>query len=43
MEPLYDFDWKTAEPQRFRPFKPAYNITMGAFAGMGGRDAGWSG
>ncbi|KAK0713966.1 hypothetical protein B0T26DRAFT_650927 [Lasiosphaeria miniovina] len=28
IEPLADFDWTQTEPRRFRPFKPAYNITM---------------
>lgn len=27
--PLPDFDWKTTEPLKFRPFKPRYHITMG--------------
>jgi len=29
IEPLPDFDWKTTEPIKFRPFKPTYHITMG--------------
>ncbi|KAF7170945.1 hypothetical protein CNMCM5623_003392 [Aspergillus felis] len=29
IEALPDFDWKTAEPLIFRPFKPKYNMTMG--------------
>ncbi|KAK3386300.1 hypothetical protein B0T20DRAFT_449352 [Sordaria brevicollis] len=28
IEPLKDFDWKTTEPLRFRPFKEMYHITM---------------
>lgn len=27
--PLPDFNWKTTEPLKFRPFKPRYHITMG--------------
>ncbi|KAA8629705.1 hypothetical protein SMACR_12077 [Sordaria macrospora] len=26
--PLPDFNWKTTEPLKFRPFKPRYHITM---------------
>ncbi|KAL2003605.1 hypothetical protein VTN02DRAFT_3151 [Thermoascus thermophilus] len=28
VEPLKDFDWKTAEPLKYRPFKPKYHLTM---------------
>ena len=28
VEPLPDFDWKTKEPIRIRPFKPKYHLTM---------------
>lgn len=28
IEPLPDFDWKTKEPIKLRPFKPKYNLTM---------------
>lgn len=28
VEPLLDFDWKTKEPIKIRPFKPKYNLTM---------------
>lgn len=24
-----DFNWETAEPHKFRPFKPIYYMTMG--------------
>lgn len=27
--PLPDFDWKSTEPLKFRPFKPIYHLTMG--------------
>ncbi|CCD54821.1 hypothetical protein BofuT4_P161100.1 [Botrytis cinerea T4] len=27
--PLSDFDWRTTEPLRLRPFKPVYHMTMG--------------
>ncbi|THV52504.1 hypothetical protein BGAL_0077g00170 [Botrytis galanthina] len=27
--PLLDFDWRTTEPLRLRPFKPVYHMTMG--------------
>jgi len=27
--PLKDFDWKTTEPLKLRPFKPKYHLTMG--------------
>jgi hypothetical protein len=29
IEPLHDFDWKTAPKRQLRPFKPTYHITMG--------------
>jgi len=29
VEPLPNFDWKTTEPIKLRPFKPKYNLTMG--------------
>ncbi|KAK5991767.1 Upstream activation factor subunit spp27 [Cladobotryum mycophilum] len=29
IEPLVDFDWKTTEPVKYRPFKPTYYISMG--------------
>lgn len=29
IEPLPDFDWRTATPMNLRPFKPTYHITMG--------------
>lgn len=29
IEELRDFDWKTTEPIKLRPFKPKYHITMG--------------
>jgi len=29
IEPLPDFDWTTVEPEKHRPFKPTYHITMG--------------
>ncbi|KAI1461785.1 hypothetical protein F4805DRAFT_244828 [Annulohypoxylon moriforme] len=28
VKPLPDFNWETTEPQKFRPFKPIYYITM---------------
>ncbi|KAJ5325766.1 hypothetical protein MYU51_001283 [Penicillium brevicompactum] len=28
VEQLSDFDWKTKEPLKLRPFKPKYNLTM---------------
>lgn len=28
VEPLSDFDWKTKEPVKIRPFKPKYHLTM---------------
>ncbi|KAE8373372.1 hypothetical protein BDV26DRAFT_69155 [Aspergillus bertholletiae] len=28
VEPLPDFDWKTKEPIKLRPFKPKYHLTM---------------
>lgn len=28
VEPLPDFDWKTTQPVKIRPFKPKYNLTM---------------
>ncbi|KAM0545619.1 hypothetical protein ACHAPJ_011234 [Fusarium lateritium] len=28
IEPLHDFDWKTAPRRQLRPFKPTYHITM---------------
>ncbi|KFY34438.1 hypothetical protein V494_06773 [Pseudogymnoascus sp. VKM F-4513 (FW-928)] len=28
VETLVDFDWKTTEPLKFRPFKPKYHLTM---------------
>ncbi|KJK64942.1 Protein of unknown function DUF3445 [Aspergillus parasiticus SU-1] len=28
VEPLPDFDWKTKEPIKIRPFKPKYHLTM---------------
>ncbi|KAF5020065.1 hypothetical protein F66182_7907 [Fusarium sp. NRRL 66182] len=28
IEPLGDFDWKTAQRRQLRPFKPTYHITM---------------
>lgn len=28
IEPLDGFDWKSAEPRKFRPFKPVYRINM---------------
>ncbi|KAI1643259.1 uncharacterized protein F4817DRAFT_350593 [Daldinia loculata] len=28
VKPLEKFDWQTAEPHKFRPFKPIYHITM---------------
>ncbi|KAF4828470.1 hypothetical protein CGCTS75_v007558 [Colletotrichum tropicale] len=28
LERLEDFDWKSASPRKFRPFKPIYHITM---------------
>ena len=31
VEPLWDFDWTTKEPEKFRPFKPKYHLTMGSF------------
>ncbi|KAF5878741.1 uncharacterized protein Bfra_000908 [Botrytis fragariae] len=27
--PLSDFDWRTTEPLKLRPFKPVYHMTMG--------------
>jgi len=30
VEPLNDFNWQDVEPERIRPFKPKYHITMGA-------------
>lgn len=32
IEPLPDFDWKTKEPIKLRPFKPKYNLTMSTTA-----------
>lgn len=29
IEPLHDFDWKSTEPLKIRPFKPKYHLTMG--------------
>ncbi|KAK3320144.1 hypothetical protein B0T19DRAFT_493264 [Cercophora scortea] len=29
IKPLTDFDWTTVEPEKLRPFKPTYHITMG--------------
>ncbi|KAM4054307.1 putative HRQ family protein 2 [Hirsutella rhossiliensis] len=29
IQPLKDFDWIVEEPQKFRPFKPVYHISMG--------------
>lgn len=29
IEPLHNFDWKTAPRRQLRPFKPTYHITMG--------------
>lgn len=31
IKPLLDFDWRSVKPQKFRPFKPVYHITMGEF------------
>lgn len=31
IEALSSFDWEQTEPQRLRPYKPKYNITMGEF------------
>ena len=28
IHPLNDFDWKTQEPRKLRPFKKTYHITM---------------
>lgn len=28
IEPLHEFDWKTAQRRQLRPFKPTYHITM---------------
>ncbi|KAN0083061.1 Protein of unknown function (DUF3445) domain containing protein [Elaphomyces granulatus] len=28
IEPLENFDWKSTEPPKFRPFKPKYHLTM---------------
>lgn len=28
IEPLPNFDWKTKEPVKIRPFKPKYHMTM---------------
>lgn len=28
IEPLQDFDWRTKEPVKIRPFKPKYHLTM---------------
>ncbi|KAH8428050.1 heme-dependent oxidative N-demethylase family protein [Aspergillus melleus] len=28
IEPLTPFDWKTTEPEKHRPYKPKYNLTM---------------
>ncbi|KAK1145623.1 hypothetical protein N8T08_004182 [Aspergillus melleus] len=32
IEPLPDFNWETAEPLCFRPFKPKYHLTMGKWS-----------
>ena len=29
IESRIDFNWQTAEPIKFRPFKPKYHLTMG--------------
>ena len=29
IEALEDFAWDSTEPQKLRPYKPKYNITMG--------------
>lgn len=29
VQPLNDFDWTVQQPQKFRPFKSIYHITMG--------------
>lgn len=29
VDTLVDFDWKTTEPLKHRPFKPKYHLTMG--------------
>lgn len=29
VEALEGFDWQHTEPQRLKPYKPKYNITMG--------------
>jgi hypothetical protein len=29
IEALQNFDWKTTEPIKIRPFKPKYHLTMG--------------
>ncbi|KAM0721264.1 hypothetical protein Q7P37_003552 [Cladosporium fusiforme] len=29
IEPLHDFDWRTTEPMKLRPFKLTYHLTMG--------------
>lgn len=31
VEPLPDFDWKTKEPIKIRPFKPKYHLTMSKY------------
>lgn len=33
VERLPDFDWKTKEPLKIRPFKPKYNMTMSMYTG----------
>ncbi|KAJ1715884.1 hypothetical protein COH20_000162 [Aspergillus flavus] len=33
VEPLPDFDWKTKEPIKIRPFKPKYHLTMSIHEG----------
>lgn len=29
IEPRTNFDWKTTEPEKYRPFKGKYHLTMG--------------
>jgi len=45
--PVTDFDWKSVQRRKFRPFKPIYHITMGECSKFRGRRKGsenrWSG
>lgn len=35
IEPLLDFDWKSTQPIKLRPFKPKYHLTMGQSRSFG--------